>query len=178
MRSIFRSGGFYSRALVGPALIAAVGASTLWAQNADPAGAAWNWASPSFVALSVSDLDRSVAWYRHVLGLNVVREVEAGDGSARVRLLRESDVVVELIGHQNPIDVDPSVADQPGFRFLGLFKSGFFVRGIDAFHVHLRSLEIDADATIGTDEVLGMRTFVFRDPDGNRLQVFERGAGR
>jgi hypothetical protein len=48
------------------------------------------------------------------------------------------------------------------------------VSGIDGFHAHVVSFGGDADPIIGTDEVLGMRTFVLRDSDGNRLQAFER----
>ncbi|MDH3733376.1 MAG: VOC family protein [Gemmatimonadota bacterium] len=139
--------------------------------------AEWHFSGPAFVAVSVADLDESVEWYSDVLGLEVVREAEARDGSARVRLLSGGDVTVELIGHSDPIGIGPEHANERAFRFLGVFKSGLFVEGIEAFHETLVSREVQVDARIVEDEVLGLRTFVFRDPDGNRLQVFE-GTGR
>jgi glyoxylase-like metal-dependent hydrolase (beta-lactamase superfamily II)/catechol 2,3-dioxygenase-like lactoylglutathione lyase family enzyme len=135
--------------------------------------ASWTPAGPAFVQISVSDLEASVEWYSRVLGLDVVREVDYGDGSASVRLLRRDDLVVELIAHADPIALDPSLADRPGFRSLGLFKSGFFVEGIEALHEWLAAQSVETDARIGTDGALAMRTFIFRDPDGNRLQAFE-----
>jgi catechol 2,3-dioxygenase-like lactoylglutathione lyase family enzyme len=132
----------------------------------------WRFTGPSFVAVSVSDLEASVAWYGRVLGLAVVRSLDLPDASVRVRLLRGGDVIVELMAHDDPIGVDPDLADEPPFRFLGLLKSGLFVDDIEAFHAWLASEEVDADETIGRDEALGHATFIFRDPDGNILQAF------
>ena len=141
-------------------------------QTAEGAGE-WRFDGPAFAALSVADLDASVRWYRAVLGAEVVREVEARDGSARVALLRRADLIIELIGHADPLDARAAHGGEPDFRFLGIFKTGLFVRGIDALHAHLLAQDVRADASIGADDTVGARTFIFRDPDGNRLQVFE-----
>lgn len=136
--------------------------------------AGWSVASPAFVAVSVMDFETSTEWYSTLFDLEVVREIEARDGSASVRILRGGDVVIELIAHSEPIGIAPEHADEAAFRFAGLFKTGVFVEGIEAMHADLLSRGTQVDARIGVDEVLGMRTFVFRDPDGNRLQAFER----
>ena len=133
----------------------------------------WRFAGPAFVALSVANLEESSAWYARVLGVEQFRAVEAPDGSARVRLLRRSDIVVELIAHAEPIDARVAYGGHPDFRFLGIFKSGLFVEGIEALHDELLSHGVQTDARIGVDEAVAARTFIFRDPDGNRLQVFE-----
>jgi len=132
----------------------------------------WRFTSPSFVAVSVSDLEASVGWYRRALGVEVVRELDLPDARVRVRLLRRDDVVIELIAHDDPIGADPALAAEPPFRFLGILKSGIFVSDIEAFHAWLLSRDVDADASIGRDEALGHSTFIFRDPDGNILQAF------
>jgi len=134
--------------------------------------APWRFTSPSFVAVSVSDLEASVEWYGRILGLEVVRSLDLPDASVRARLLRGGDVIVELIAHDDPIAVDPDLAGEPPFRFLGLLKSGLFVDDLEAFHAWLVSEDVDADGTIGHDEALGHATFIFRDPDGNILQAF------
>ena len=139
----------------------------------DVASGEWRFAGPAFVALSVADLEAAAAWYTRVLGVEEFRAVEAPDGSVRVRLLRRSDVIVELIAHAEPIDARAAHGDAPDFRFLGIFKSGLFVEGIDALHGELLAHGVRTDAEIGVDEAVGARTFIFRDPDGNRLQVFE-----
>lgn len=160
-RAVLCAGVAWGLGLAGP------GATRLAGQVAD-----WRFSSPTFVAVSVSDLEASVDWYQRVLGLEIVRELDLPERSVRVRLLRRDDVVFELIAHADPVVVDPALAAQPPFRFLGVFKSGVFVSDIEAFHAWLLSAGVDADAAIGRDEILAYSTFVFRDPDGNTLQAF------
>ena len=133
----------------------------------------WRVATPAFVAISVADLETSASWYADLFGLEVERELEAPDGSVRVQVLRGQNIIVELIAHREPLGIPEEHAEEPAFRFTGLFKSGLFVEAIDAMHRDVLSRGGDVDARIGVDEALGMRMFVFRDPEGNRLQAFE-----
>jgi hypothetical protein len=57
---------------------------------------------------------------------------------------------------------------------IGIFKTGFFVTGLDALFERLKESGVKVDLAIFTDDALQIRSFVFRDPEGNRLQVFER----
>lgn len=58
-------------------------------------------------------------------------------------------------------------------RSHGLFKSGFHVDDLDAAYGWLRQHEVETVGEIFTDDALGARSVVFRDPEGNRLQLFE-----
>lgn len=131
-------------------------------------------ASPSFFAVSVADLAASVAWYRRTLGLETVRSVEGRAGRSRAVVMRRGELVVELVhfeGSRAP-RADPEV-EHP-FQIEGLVKAGVFVADAGQWHAYLLEAGVEADANVVTDEALGVRTFVFRDPDGNRVQVFER----
>lgn len=131
-------------------------------------------ASPSFFAVSVADLAASEAWYRRTLGLETVRSVESRDGRGRALVMRRGELVVELVhfeGSRAP-RADPAV-EHP-FQIEGLVKAGVFVADAGQWHTYLLEAGVEADAEVVIDGALGVRTFVFRDPDGNRVQVFER----
>lgn len=132
-------------------------------------------ARPGFLAVSVSDLEAATAWYRDMLGLVAVREVTSADGAMTARVLRAGPVVVELIHHRSNRAVT-DVLDTGAHRFQlqGIVKAGLFVADIEALYEHLESRDVAMDARIGSDPELRLRSFVFRDPDGNRIQVFQR----
>lgn len=72
-------------------------------------------------------------------------------------------------------DIDAMAGPEAAAR--GLFKAGFYVNDIAALHRRLIGLAGDVDAGISRDDALGAQSFVCRDPEGNRLQVFQRGGG-
>lgn len=120
----------------------------------------------TFLALRVSDLPGVADWYAAAFGLAEVNRIEAEDGRYAVRILRGRGLTVELIRQR---DVAASESTP-----LGLFKAGFHVDDLDALRRRLEALEADMDASTFFDESLGVRSFVFRDPEGNRLQAFGR----
>src|SRR5688500_9423988 len=78
------------------------------------------------VGLTVSDLRRSVAWYRDVLGLTpglrtggsgaeLARLIEVDDPDLRAMFLHVGNVIVELIGYARP----PGRPDVPANNDLG-----------------------------------------------------------
>ncbi|MGD8329536.1 MAG: VOC family protein [Acidobacteriota bacterium] len=131
-------------------------------------------ASPSFFGVSVGDLDAAVSWYRRVLGLETVRSVESRDGRGRAVVMRRGELMVELVHFEGSLSprADPEV--QHPFQIEGLAKAGMFVADAGEWHTYLLGAHVDTDAQVVTDENLAVRTFVFRDLDDNRIQVFER----
>jgi len=121
----------------------------------------------TFVALLVADAQAAAAWYRDVLALTEVNRIEAEDGRYAIRVLEGQGLTVELIRLEG---VGPAPTD----RTLGLFKAGFYVDDIDAAYAWLASRDADVDPGIFHDKALASRSFLFRDPWGNRLQLFQR----
>lgn len=136
------------------------------AQSGDPTPP-FSITGDTFLAIQVTDDSAAAAWYASRFGLEEVNRLTAGDGRYSIRLLTGRGLTVEVI--RLP-DVGPA---EDGPR-LGLFKAGFWVDEIDAAHDWLVERGVDADERIFVDEALGARSFVFRDLEGNRLQVFER----
>jgi catechol 2,3-dioxygenase-like lactoylglutathione lyase family enzyme len=124
----------------------------------------------SFMALIVQDLDVMAGWYEEVLGLREVNRL-AGAAGVAVRILRNEGLVVELIRLGE--------TERPPDRHLGLFKTGFHVSDLDAALGWLQAHDVETVGEIFTDDALEARSLVFRDPEGNRLQMFQAlAAGR
>lgn len=135
-----------------------------FAQEEQETTAGFEVVGQTFVALQVPDAQASADWYQRVLGLDEVKRLDAEDGRYSIRILTRQGLTVELIRSNTAVDVSGTPR--------GLFKAGFYVDDIEAAFAWLKSQEVDTDQRIFSDEALSLRSFVFRDPDGNRLQVF------
>lgn len=121
----------------------------------------------TFLAIQVADDSAAAAWWADLFDLEEVNHLAADDGRYSIRLLAGAGLTVELIRLRGA----RPAGDGP---VLGLFKTGFWVDDLDAAHGWLVGQGVDADEATFVDEALGARSFVFRDPGGNRLQVFQR----
>ena len=141
-------------------------ASPVGCQTADSSIQESLLSAPSFVAIRVQDVDAASTWYRGVFQLAEVNRIDAEDGRYSIRLLSGGGLSVELIQERG--------VERPPAPHLGHFKAGLYVSEIESFHRQLLERDVDVDADIFFDEVLNARSFVFRDNEGNRLQVFQR----
>ena len=158
-----------------PMLLAAFPAA---AQDVAPAELPFRLVGNAFMALSVGDMDESEAWYQAALGLTTVRSVGASEDETLIRVLGRDSLLVELIHDDRSLDVRELTGPLPGAHLVqGLFKAGFFVDDADALFSHLQSQGVTMDQRVIADPEMGLRFFVFRDLDGNRLQAFERCTG-
>ena len=138
-------------------------ASGLSGQESAAAAPGFEIRGPAFVALHVEDVERAAAWYSRVFSLSPAKEIDADGGRFRIRILAGANLTVELI------EMGAVAAPQ---RHLGFFKFGLYVDDIDAAFEWFRGAGVDIDDSTFVDEALSVRSFVMRDPSGNRLQVF------
>lgn len=130
-------------------------------------------ASAAFFAVSVADLEASRAWYQRVMGLDLVREVTSRDRRSRAMVLRKGNLVAELIEYDGSMPrAARREAEGHPLSVQGLFKTGIFVANAAELHQDLQHLGVQVDAAVMFDDGLQLHTFVFRDPDDNRIQVF------
>jgi catechol 2,3-dioxygenase-like lactoylglutathione lyase family enzyme len=129
-------------------------------------------------AVTVSDLDRAVAFYRDTLGLDVLSEFSVGgeafetgvgiDGaSAEFVHLDAGDARVELVEYTPKGESVPeNRLNQPGGTHLGLE-----VEDLDAVYASLP----DGVETIAEPQTTesGTRILFVRDPDGTLVELLE-----
>jgi catechol 2,3-dioxygenase-like lactoylglutathione lyase family enzyme len=125
-------------------------------------------AQGAFVAIVVTDLDASLRWYETNLGLHLVKRGKSPRVHAETAVLSGRNLFVELIHHEGKqlprIDNEASVPR--------LLKAGVVVgqKDFDAVAAFLEKRGIEAG--ISEDKEMGVRTFLFRDNDGNLIQFF------
>ena len=123
------------------------------------------WAGESTAALAVSDYGRSLAWYRDVLGLKVVFELETW-GWAQL---------------QSPVDgLLVGIGQSEEVKTGGGATLTFTVEDIEAARAYLEGEGVRFDGEISQVEDM-VRLTTFYDPDGNALmlaQQLNRGESR
>jgi len=117
-------------------------------------------ASPSF---TVSDLDKSLGWYRDVLGFEVEEEWKGDDGKIMGMSLKAGNVSF-MIG-QDDWKKGRDRKKGEGFRLYCETK-----KSVDdiARHIESKGGQLDSPPT---DQSWGMRTISLTDPDGFKITI-------
>lgn len=119
------------------------------------------------VTLSVSDLDRSVAWYGEVLGFTEIRRLEAG--GLRKAMLTRDGLLVTFVNHGDLAEPGAFNERRCGLDHLSLAVPDRptleeWVARLDAFNVPRGEL---TSGTVGD-------LVAFRDPDNIALEFYTR----
>jgi len=119
--------------------------------------------SPDYIVLIVEDLDRSLAFYTEVLGIELKHRAEAfaqlETGATRLALFTREAMSTTL-----GMVLKTPTGDAPGFEL------GFKVDDVDEAFRELR--ESGAPEVIApTDRLWGQRTAYVRDPDGHLIEL-------
>lgn len=126
-----------------------------------------------FFALSVSDLEASATWYLRVFELQRLGGSESPDGASRNAILGNDHFLIELIRHR---DAKPLAQWSPEatrtYLAHGIFKVGIYVDDFERALEHLRKEQVDFAGEVRDDARYGLRFILFRDPDGNFLQLY------
>jgi len=116
-------------------------------------------------SLTVRDLQKSVAWYRDVVGFTVDREIER-DGKVRSVAMRAGDVRILL-------NQDDGAKGWDRVKGEGFSLQLTTDQSVDEIANHIR----DNGGTLDTepaDTPWGVRMFRVRDPDGFRFAISSR----
>ena len=112
------------------------------------------------VGIPVSDQDRALAFYTGTLGLEHRLDVPLGDGERWVEVAPAGSATSVALVHTHKGD---PIGVETGVRFAS--------QDVPADHAQLRANGVDVDELIPSPVAM----FVFRDPDGNRLEMVEGG---
>ena len=98
---------------------------------------------------------------------------ESPDGTSRNVIVGNDHFLIELIHHR---DAKPLAQWSPEanrtFLAHGIFKVGIYVDEFDRALAHLREQQVDFAGDVRDDSRYGLRFILFRDPDGNYLQLY------
>jgi glyoxylase I family protein len=118
------------------------------------------------LAISVTDLEESAAWYDRVLGFRRGPAM-SGSGWHALVLTHPSGLLIKLMRHdagQAPFDERRTGLDHLAFRVPSAAAIDEWVRHLDAAGVEHSGAKDGAAA--------GSRLVVFRDPDGVALECY------
>jgi catechol 2,3-dioxygenase-like lactoylglutathione lyase family enzyme len=141
--------------------------------------------SIAHTAISVSDMERSLAFYRDLLGMKVVMDVEATtkklgvivglpEAQARIVMLDAGNQQIELFQYRAPVggpmSKDLRQCDN------GLTHIAFNVTDLDGLCAKMKSSRVEfySDPQIMGKE---MKVVYFKDPDGVTLELMEALTG-
>jgi lactoylglutathione lyase len=118
-----------------------------------------------YIALFVSDVRRSVAFYRDVLGFQFAkppsdRGCEGRSGSLKIGIYDRA-WLTELFGDRSR----QAIAGNP-------FLLSMTVSDLDAVYQHLLAAKVEAIAP-PTEMSWGQRVIFLEDPDGNLLEIVQ-----
>jgi len=128
-----------------------------------------------FSAMIVSDFDSSINWYSNVLGFEVVNRIESVERGFKQSNLKRGGILIELIELDKAVNLEAIVPNYNNkMRTIGFFKIGFLVTDFDNWIDHLANKKVDFYGSTVTDDTTGKRMAIITDPDGNRIQIFEK----
>jgi catechol 2,3-dioxygenase-like lactoylglutathione lyase family enzyme len=136
--------------------------------------------APIFIALVVKDVERSVKFYRDLLGMQETKEVVVADRKSadgrfankgfRFRTFRLGPLALKLVEVKGaPAETRGLVDTHSGVRYIA-----FVVDDIDATYKELCARGVEfASAILPPEPEAGIgRLVFFRDPDGNLLELY------
>ena len=128
---------------------------------------------PYFSSIIVSDMNQSLDWYTK-LGFEIVSRNEIKERGLKISNLKSEFGHIELIelrASASPKDLLEGFPDIS--RMQGFFKIGYVTTQFDDWIEYLQDQSMAVKEDVVEDPVSGNRMIVFKDPDGNRIQIFE-----
>jgi len=116
------------------------------------------------IGIMVSDLERSISFYRDILGLKV-REIRRRDNGPDLVFIEVGGVEIELIaGSASPYHKGDGIVNHLAFTVTDLEAA--------LAHLHAHGVEVISPKPIVLDE--HTRVAFFRGPDGEKLELVEK----
>jgi glyoxylase I family protein len=123
------------------------------------------------VGITVTDLERSLHWYREMLGCVPVFE-ETYPGGRVVVLVRPGTAVDIGLDFHERNEGEPFAAHRTGLDHLALSTTSR--AELDAWHAHLTAKGVACSEIKDITEPFPFSLFSFTDPDGVALEIFHQ----
>ena len=128
---------------------------------------------PDHAGISVGDLEASTAWYRDMLGFELLRVVDIPADTGRVALIRSGDFILELFCLPDAAPLPAARRDPASdLRVQGVKHVAYAVPDIEAFMAGLKAKGVDLVWDVVVHD--GDKCAFVRDNSGNLVEFVER----
>ncbi len=130
---------------------------------------------PYFAAIIVANIDTSIDWYSNILGFKILNRLDLKERGFKQANLKRGNILIELIETNSTIYPKDILVNQSNkTRMAGFFKLGFRIPEFTRWMDFLTKSKVKFQGTAVKDKVSGKKTILILDPDGNRIQLFEK----
>lgn len=128
-----------------------------------------------FSAIIVNDIERSIHWYSNIFEFSVLNTVNSKERGLKQANLKLENIRIELIELASSISPESLLKNYPKkTKIKGFFKFGFSVAEFDKWVDFLKRSKVAFHGNIVKDNASGKKMLIIKDPDGNRIQLFEK----
>jgi catechol 2,3-dioxygenase len=125
------------------------------------------------VHISVTDVERSVRFYRDVLGWRQIAPDPSGDGPLNVPFAAFSAPGGRTHHELLLIEVGPDAASQPAGRRVGLYHFGLKIGDSDdELREAVAHLQETGTPILGASDHTATHSLYIADPDGNEIELY------
>lgn len=128
------------------------------------------------IAMSVADIERSVAWYRDVLGFKLASRTQFPPVSAEVAFMSKPGFSIELLQVPDNYPIQDLLVAPPAHLRPRGFKAMVF--DVDDLAEASAELELAKVTIVWKQQVIdpstGLTSTLIRDPDGNLINLFQK----
>ena len=129
----------------------------------------------SFFAIIVEDFDTSLYWYSEVLHFEILSSQHVKEMGLKQANLSNGNTSIEIIELNSALDLKETMEGYNAkTRIIGLFKIGFAVDQFDKWIDFLEDKGVVSVDEVVMNPITKKNMIVFIDPDGNRIQLFEK----
>ena len=125
------------------------------------------------IAVSISNIDRSLAFYRKYFGFRRIEEFKISPGDFRICILRKDKITLELFEFKHRRSL-PAYRKQlsSDLKTIGVKHFAFAERNITAAYNRFKKAKVKLATNIRVFED-GLRYFFIKDPDGILIEIME-----
>ncbi len=128
------------------------------------------------VAISVSDLNKSIEFYEHTFGFKCVKYFDIETANAKACFLRKGKLILELFKLD---DFEPlpeyRKTVKNDFLKIGVKHFAFSTNNIDEIYDYLKGMSVEFATKIRVGGS-GLRYFFIKDPDGILVEIIEKNS--
>ena len=128
-----------------------------------------------FSAIIVNDIESSITWFSNNFGFKVLNKIESEEKGFKQANLKCGNILIELIELKSSLSPGSLLENYPKkTKIDGFFKFGFLVSEFEKWVEYLKQSKVEFYGDVVTDNLSGKKILLIKDPDGNRIQIFEK----